>query len=68
MIFKLNEEEELKLAMWLEELEPKIKDKYTGAIGGSLTYSFTPTSIGCVVKVEEVITREVIDLTDYENW
>lgn len=41
---------------------------YYGAIGGELTYEFTPTSIGVVVKVTHAGTKEVLDLTDYENW
>lgn len=39
-----------------------------GAIGGYLTYEFTPTSLGTVVKVVNNITRDVLDLTDYGSW
>ena len=38
-----------------------------GAIDGKTTFSFTPTSIGTVVKVKCVCGNEA-DLTDYENW
>lgn len=41
---------------------------YGGAAGGSLTYSFTPTSLGVSVKVHNAHTGESIDLSDYENW
>jgi hypothetical protein len=41
---------------------------YTGAIGGSVTYMFTPTSIGLVTKVKYGLTDEIIDLTDYDSW
>jgi hypothetical protein len=41
---------------------------YTGAIGGSLTYSFTHTSIGLVVKVHHALTGETLDVTDYASW
>lgn len=41
---------------------------YTGASGGDLTYMFTPTSLGIVVKVKYGLTEEIIDLSDYENW
>lgn len=41
---------------------------YGGAIGGDLTYSFTPTSLGVVVHVTNSHTDETIDLTDYESW
>jgi hypothetical protein len=39
---------------------------YMGAIGGGLTYSFTPTSLGTVVKVS--FGDKVLDLTDYDMW
>lgn len=41
---------------------------YTGAIGGGLTYSFSPTSIGMVVKVHYALTGATVDLTDYDLW
>jgi hypothetical protein len=39
---------------------------YEGAIGGGLTYSFTPTSIGdiCIVSY----AGNEIDITEYDNW
>lgn len=41
---------------------------YTGAIGGGLTYSFSDTSIGTVVKVHHALTDETLDVTDYASW
>jgi hypothetical protein len=41
---------------------------YGGATGGGLTYSFTHTPIGTVVKVKNNFTNQEIDLTDYQNW
>jgi hypothetical protein len=41
---------------------------YYGAIGGALTYSFTPTSLGTVVKVKHGFTDAEIDLSDYDQW
>lgn len=38
-----------------------------GTIGGTTTFSFTPTSIGVVVKVSRV-DGEVKDVTDYDSW
>ena len=55
-------------------LDPLIADSlergipYYGAIGGSLTYMFTPTSLGVVTKVMHGYTSNVLDLSDYENW
>lgn len=39
---------------------------YAGAIGGGVTYSFTPTSIGVIVKVKAY--DKEYDVTDYENF
>jgi len=41
---------------------------YYGAIGGGLTYRFTPNSIGMGVSVEHNYTKNEINLSDYENW
>lgn len=40
---------------------------YEGAIGGGITYSFAPTSIGLVTKVQYGVSYE-LDLTDYDSW
>ncbi|HEX2231281.1 MAG TPA: hypothetical protein VHG34_03750 [Nitrososphaeraceae archaeon] len=40
---------------------------YYGACGGGYDYKFIPTSIGLITKVENVATKEEIDLTDYES-
>jgi len=53
-------------AMWHTEDENGRVYPYFGAIGGDITYSFTPTSIGTVVKVESC--GHELDLTDYESW
>lgn len=41
---------------------------YGGAIGGGLTYEFTPTSIGLIFKVRYSGHEEPLDLTDYASW
>ena len=64
--FALSQTELEKLNKWLEE-RPK-KDAYTGAIGGRLTYMFTPNNLGMTVKVKDELTGDVVDLTDYSEW
>lgn len=55
-----------KLNNWLAT---KNLDKYAGASGGRFTYSFTPTSLGVVVKVHDAMEQQdTIDLTDYDSW
>lgn len=63
-MFRLDRDQSEKLDAWMREHE----DVYTGAIGGRYTYSFTPTSLGTVVKVYDAITKETIDLSDYDTW
>ena len=43
---------------------------YFGAIGGAVTYSFTPTSLGTVVKATVEYGPDIytLDLTNYEEW
>jgi hypothetical protein len=53
--------------VWKKKQKPVDIDPYYGAIGGSMTYSFTPTNIGTVVKVEHA-TGAVLDISDYEHW
>jgi len=63
-MFKLTEKQQEQLNKWLNENNP---DAYTGAIGGRITYCFTPTAIGTFVKIEDGLTGKTVDLTDYEN-
>lgn len=52
------------IAKWmLDENTP-----YEGAIGGGLTYMFTPTGIGTFVSVKHSLTDEVLDLNDYSEF
>lgn len=43
-------------------------EPYAGAIGGLITYSFIPNDVGCVVKAVHNVTKNEVDLTDYDNW
>ena len=52
---------------WYKKHSKKCKIKKKTAIGGRLTYSFTPTGIGCIVAVRCSCGRE-LDLTDWKNW
>lgn len=64
MIFELDAWQKEKLGEWVSIR----RRRNTGAIGGQFTYSFTPTNLGTVVKVECGITKEQLDLTDYDAW
>jgi hypothetical protein len=50
------------------ELEAKLDLlPYYGAIGGSVTYCFTPTSLGIVLKVRHTNGAE-LNVSDYDEW
>jgi hypothetical protein len=57
-----------------EEQNKKVQDfinkntKYSGAIGGQFTWSFTPTSIGMIIKITDNLSGEVLDVTNYDEW
>ncbi len=66
-MFELTAEQYKKLTEW----ELNLPELEQGSIGGGLTYEFTPTSIGVVLKVyffKDTSKQQSIDLSDYENW
>ena len=63
-MFQLNEKERAAANEFIKK-----QDKpYAGPTGGQFSYIFTPTTIGCVIKVVNHFTGEECDVTDYENW
>ena len=67
MKFELTEEEEQKYRTWIKEHNEDCQIKYSGAIGGKITFQFTPTSLGVITKVICGCGEELI-LTDFEGW
>jgi hypothetical protein len=68
MTFTISGNELTKLQAWKKKQDAKTRKVYKGAIGGEYTFSFSPTGIGTAIHVENSITKEVIDITDYEHW
>ena len=69
-MFELNEKESENLKKWDEEhykVCPYGDPKKQGCIGGVLTFMFTPTTMGLVVKVK-CACGEVKDCSDYGSW
>ncbi len=64
MKFELNNVEIENLKRFDNEHE--CMNKYAGAIGGRLSFVFTPTSIGSMVEVKCNICKRVEDITDYD--
>lgn len=66
-MFNLSEKQLLKLDEWKEKHNKKCKGSY-GAIGGKITYKFTPTSLGIIILVNCDCCKDKIDLSEYEDW
>ena len=60
----LDEGQKERYAKWINDL-PECPD--SGAIGGSYTWSFTPTGLGMIIKIKRFDGYE-LNLTDVENW
>ena len=70
MIFNIANELMVLSEVWLVEHDkrcPFSKKNQEGAIGGRLTYKFTPTRLGLVIKMACACGEET-DLTDYKEW
>lgn len=64
------QEHDPEMARHIFEVDGK-KHPYLGAIGGALTYEFTPTGLGVVTRVtfcKSMPAEATIDLTDYDEW
>lgn len=74
MVFRIPESKNDEIEAWVAAQDRAFaaaqgqETPYYGASGGSLTYEFTPTSLGTITRVRHNGTREVLDLTDYDNW
>lgn len=60
--FEIDEVEDKAIKEWLKEIKKK-HGKY-----GNLTYMFTPTGIGNILKVKSELTGETKDFTNIDNW
>lgn len=74
MLFKIDESQYKKLDDWTKIQDKKAEALWKGsgpvggAIGGCYTYCFTPTGLGLITVVKNCITKEEINLTNFEDW
>lgn len=67
MQFNISKEDSKRVKDWLEkEVWPDGTRPYEGAIGGGITYEFTPTGLGIVTIVR--YGDHELNLTDYSSW
>ena len=64
--FVIDFDQQVKFENWDENHDCEFK-KNSGAIGGRLKYSFTPTSLGVITKIT-CACGESTDLTYYDCW
>lgn len=65
--FLISDADAKKINAWKKQQEKKTKGEY-GAIGGGYTYEFTPTGLGIIFKVTNAVTKQTLDLTEYDKW
>ena len=68
MQFNVSDEDRKKIIEWKKEQDEINGSNYYGAIGGVLTYSFTPTGLGVIFTVKHDATGNELDLTDVDEW
>lgn len=65
--FVIYADEYERLEKWLEEHDKTCTMQYVGAIGGRLSYEFTPTGLG-VITIVRCACKAEINLTDFSEW
>ena len=74
MNFQLDYHQNIKFKNWQKIQDKKVcelqknKFPYYGVTGGGYLFMFIPTSIGIIIKIQNNITKEEIDITDYNAW
>jgi hypothetical protein len=69
--FTLSREQTEKFVAWRDDetIHRRCAQTESGtAIGGALTFKFTPTTIGTVVTVSCCVCNTEIDLSEYDSW
>ena len=66
MIFELTDEQAAQIDEWRREHECPYK-YHQGAIGGRITYVFTPTGLGVAAGAKCACGSE-INVTNYDEW
>jgi len=62
MEFKLTPNQTARVTAWTKTLVPNLGYR------GGLSYTFTPTELGTIVKVRDGASNQTLDITEYELW
>ena len=68
MTFTISGNELTKLVAWKKKQDTKSRKKSKLYSGGQYAYMFCPTGIATAIVVQNEITGDIIDLTDYDSW
>lgn len=72
MHFQLSPAQTMRFIAWRDNAEIHRRclrtDDPKSEIGGAITFSFTPTALGAIVKVSCCVCHNGIDLSDYDLW
>ena len=68
MTFTIDNKALALLEKWKKKQDTKSRKKSKLYSEGQYTYSFSPTGIGTAIRVENTLTKDVIDITDYDSW
>lgn len=52
----------------IEKWWDEAKSQQVPALGEIITYRITPTSLGTCIVVQNNLTKEEVDFTDYGSW
>ena len=74
-MFEIDKRQASEIAEWKKTHECSLRtdehgrqdEIYVGAIGGAITYCFTPTGLGDCVEAQ-CACGEKINVTDYNTW
>ena len=65
--FEIPDDDVKEYRVWLKEHNKVCDSKDVGAIGGRFKFSFTPTSLGCILIIK-CACGEQLDLSHTEQW
>jgi len=74
-MFTIDDKQATQIKKWKKEHKCSLRTSdrgieeeiYVGAIGGAITYCFTPTGIGIIVEAK-CACGEKLNVTDFEDW
>lgn len=66
MKFEIPEDQHNILKEWIIDHNKQCEAEDT-AIGGKLSYTFTPTGLGQIININ-CVCGCILDLTDFDNW